>query len=262
MHLITGYGAKKYHIFSTNEIVKLGLTIFTFIDNILPLIYNLEKQFILRKTVMKNKYWSQLNRKQKIDYYFQYYFSWTLAAIAVIAFVAFYAYQVLSKIPPDISVITVGEIPADSDTQTALVDYITANIDDIIADEEKYVEYNPISYNLAQKNEQNLMHMNKYMALLGEGDPKLLIMDKTHYESALIDEQFDGFLTDLSDLTDNHYKKYAIPVSETKLFDDEGLDFFDEYYVVLTQIGGGKEESGKNLNRWNGAKQFINDILK
>ncbi len=211
---------------------------------------------------MKNKYWSQLNRKQKIDYYFQYYFSWTLAAIAVIAFVAFYAYQVLSKIPPDISVITVGEYPPGDDSKEALVEYITDNIADIIPDEKKYVEYNYIAYNLEHKNEQNMMHMNKYMALLGEGDPKLLIMDKTHYESALNDEQFDGFLTDLSDITDKNYKKYAIPISETKLFDQEGLDFFDEYYVVLTQIGGGKKEDGKNLDRFNGAKDFVAEILK
>lgn len=211
---------------------------------------------------MKNKYWSQLNRKQKIDYYFQYYFSWTLAAVVVIGFVAFYAYQVLSKIPPDMYVVSVGQNLPDVNVQKELTQYVADNINDIISDDEKYVEFTPIAYNVEVNNDQNMMYMQKYMTLLGEGDPRLLIMDKIHYESALVDEQFEGFLTDLSDLTDKHYKKFAIPVSETTLFDEEGLGFFDEYYVVLTQIGGGKKESGKNLDRWNGGKQFIADILK
>ena len=211
---------------------------------------------------MKNKYWSQLNRKQKIDYYFQYYFSWTLAAVVVIGFVAFYAYQVLSKIPPDMYVVSVGQNLPDVNVQKELTQYVADNINDIISDDEKYVEFTPIAYNVEVNNDQNMMYMQKYMTLLGEGDPRLLIMDKIHYESALVDEQFEGFLTDLSDLTDKHYKKFAISVSETTLFDEEGLGFFDEYYVVLTQIGGGKKESGKNLDRWNGGKQFIADILK
>ncbi len=212
---------------------------------------------------MKNQYWSQLNRKQKVDYYFQYYFSWTLAAIAVIAFVALYAYQVLSKVSPDMYVISVGDTLPDVEKQDMLVDFISENVADINDDDKRHIDYNAIHYNTeASATEENQMHLQKYVTLLGEGEPRLLIMDKSHYEAALVDEQFDGFLTDLSYLTDKHYKNYAIPVSETTLFDEEGLDFFDEYYVVLTQIGGGKKESGINLDRHNGGKQFIADILK
>lgn len=212
---------------------------------------------------MKNIYWSKLTKKQKIDYYFQYYFGWTMLAVVAVLFVAFYAWQVLSQEKPDLYVISIGNSYPDDEVTDTLISYLKNTANDTDGSGAVYIDYNTILDNIATVGaESNYMYQQKYLTLLGEGHSRVILMDKDHYEATLVDDQFDGFLTDLTGISDSVYKRYAIPVEATSIYDEDGLDFYSDYYIVLTQIGGNKKEKGINIERFNTGKQLIADILK
>lgn len=211
----------------------------------------------------KKNYWKGMTFSQKVDYFFQYYLGWVIGTVVIIIFVGLYFYYVNLDSDPDMYVTVIGPVSITQQQNVDLENYFSGMCGDVNYDQVSTAEISDIFHSYSSQltgsdaAETNSAYETRFYSEIATGIPRIIIMSPDHYQVFLNDEQFEGLLTDLSELSDNTVDKYGVLVSDTTLAE---LDFIPKDYLVgVTMVGAGKQDDQEMVMMYT---QLINVFSK